>query len=169
MSYLISDTILGLSLTKFLLHLLNFAILFIALWFILYKPVMKFIRERQERIAKQQEEAAENLRVAEEARATEEEKLRTLDAEIEEKRAAAEREISLKCEEKIHATELRAEEIVKDAENRAKAETDKLVSEAREGIKEAAITLASNIIEDKIDSVDDALIDSALKDWQKNG
>ena len=169
MSFILSDTILGLSLTKFLLHLLNFAILFAAMWLILYKPVMKFIRERQARLAKEQQDTAENLRAAEEARKTEEEKLLTLDAEIEKKRAEAEREIALKCEEKLRESESRAEEIVKDAERNAKVQADKVVSEAREGIKEAAITLAESIIEDKIDAVDDALIDSALKDWKKNG
>ena len=60
MEFIVSDAILGLSLTKFLLHLLNFAILFTALWLILYKPVMKFIRARQERIEQQKQQTEEN-------------------------------------------------------------------------------------------------------------
>ena len=101
MTLVISDAILGLSLTKFLLHLLNFAILFVALWLILYKPVMKFIRERQERIDREKREAEENLRASEEARRETEERLGAIDREIEEKRHAADREIESACEDKL--------------------------------------------------------------------
>lgn len=168
MTYIVSDAILGLSLTKFLLHLLNFAILFVALWLILYKPVMKFIKARQERIENEKKAAEENLRAAETAKAEEQEKLRTLDEEIERKRAAAEKELSAEMEEKIRQTEQRAEEIIKDAERQAAKQAEKVVLDAKEGIKDAAVALAENIIESKIDEVDDALIDSALKDWKND-
>ncbi len=168
MTWVISDAILGLSLTKFLLHLLNFAILFTALWLILYKPVMKFIRARQDRIDKQKKETEENLRAAEESRKVEEARLKDLDREIEAKRAQAESEIAAECDEKLRQSETRAAEIIKDAERQASEQAEKVVAEAKQGIKEAAVTLAENIIEKKIDEVDDALIDSALKDW-KNG
>ena len=168
MTFIISDAILGLSLTKFLLHLLNFAILFVALWLILYKPVMKFIRERQARIEKEKADTEENLRASEEARRTSEERLNALDKEIEEKRQAAELATESRCEERIRETEERADRIVKDAERAARERAEKVVAEAREGIKDAAITLAESIIEEKIDKVDDGLIDDALKDWKKN-
>ena len=168
MNGIVSDAILGLSLTKFLLHLLNFAILFTALWLILYKPVMKFIRARQERIEQQKQQTEENLRASEEARAQEEERLRNLDEEIEVKRAAAEKDIFAKCDEKLRETEARADEIIRDAERRAAKQADKVVADAKQSIKDAAVALASNIIEDNIDKVDDTLIDKALKDWKND-
>ena len=168
MTFLISDAILGLSLTKFLLHLLNFAILFVCLWLILYKPVMKFIRERQERIDKEKKEAAENLKASEEARQAAEERLRTLDQEIDEKRAEADRRIAESCDQKIRDAETRAGEIIADAEEKAQAQAGRVIESAKEDLKEVAVSLAENIIEKKIDEVDDALIDNALKDW-KNG
>ena len=168
MNGIVSDAILGLSLTKFLLHLLNFAILFTALWLILYKPVMKFIHARQERIEQQKQQTEENLRASEEARAQEEERLRNLDEEIEVKRAAAEKDIFAKCDEKLRETEARADEIIRDAERRAAKQADKVVADAKQSIKDAAVALASNIIEDNIDKVDDALIDKALKDWKND-
>ena len=168
MTGIVSDAILGLSLTKFLLHLLNFAILFVALWLILYKPVMKAIRARQERIEKQKQETEENLRAAKEARETEEAKLRTLDEEIEAKRLAAERDLSEKCEEKLRETESRAAEIIADAKRAAEKQADKVVADAKAGIKDAAVALAENIIEANVDKVDDALIDKALKDWKND-
>ena len=169
MTFIISDAILGLSLTKFLLHLLNFAILFVALWLILYKPVMKFIRARQERIDKEKREAEEDRKAAEAARLAGEERLNALDEELENKRIAAEQELQSLREEQLNESKAQADEIVKAAELRAKLEADKIVAEAKAGIKDAAVTLAQSIIEEKIDKVDDALIDSALKDWKKNG
>ncbi len=169
MTFIISDAILGLSLTKFLLHLLNFAILFVALWLILYKPVMKFIRARQERIDKEKREAEEDRKAAEAARLAGEERLNALDEELENKRITAEQELQAIREEQLNESKAQADEIVKAAELRAKAEADKIVAEAKAGIKDAAVTLAQSIIEQKIDKVDDALIDSALKDWKKNG
>ena len=168
MTPLISDAILGLSLTKFLLHLLNFAILFTALWFILYKPVMKFIRERQARVEGQQKEAEENLKASEEAREAAEERLRTLDAELSEKRAAAEKETEAACEKLVADANARAEDIVKSAEDKARKEAAEVVSGAKTGIRDAAVTLAESILNEKVDEVDDSLIDAALKDW-KNG
>ena len=168
MTFIVSDAILGLSLTKFLLHLLNFAILFVCLWLILYKPVMKFIRERQERIDKEKQDAAENLKASEEARQASEERLRAIDEEIEAKRTSAEREIAESCDQKIREAEARAGEIIADAEEKAAAEAGRVIDSAKEDLKEVAVSLAENIIEKKIDEVDDALIDNALKDW-KNG
>ena len=168
MTPLISDAILGLSLTKFLLHLLNFAILFTALWFILYKPVMKFIRERQARVEGQQKEAEENLKASQEARGAAEERLRALDEELSEKRVAAEKETALACEKLVADASSRAENIVKTAEEKARRQAAEVVAGAKAGIRDAAVTLAESILTEKVDDVDDALIDAALKDW-KNG
>jgi F-type H+-transporting ATPase subunit b len=50
------------------LHVINTIILFIALRFLIYKPVVKFLRAREDRVNKQQEDAKEALRLAEEKR-----------------------------------------------------------------------------------------------------
>ena len=168
MTYLVSDAILGLSLTKFLLHLLNFAILFTALWFILYKPVMKFIRERQERVEGPKREAEENLKASEQAREAAEDRLRTLDEELSDKRAAAEKEAEAAGEKIVADANVRAELIVKSAEEKARQEAAEVVAGAKAGIRDAAVTLAESILSEKVDKVDDKLIDDALKDW-KNG
>ena len=168
MTFVISDAILGLSLTKFLLHLLNFAILFTALWLILYKPVMKFIRERQARIEGQQREAEENLKASEEARLASEKRLADLDGELEERRAEKEQETAAACERMVADAEAKAERIVTSAEEKARKEAAAVVAGAKEGIRDVAVTLAENILSEKVDKVDDALIDAALKDWHND-
>ena len=48
MDFFSQEIILGLTVQEFLLHLLNFVILFVALFFLLYKPVKKFMQKRKE-------------------------------------------------------------------------------------------------------------------------
>ena len=50
LSAMIADLPFGIDLTKILLHLLNLVILIIGLTFLLYKPVLKFIKKRQDDI-----------------------------------------------------------------------------------------------------------------------
>ena len=167
MTMLISDAILGLSLTKFLLHLLNFAILFTCLWFILYKPIMKFIRERQERVDRQNKEAEENLKASEEARLATEERLKKIDDEIAEKRTLADRALEEESDRKREEAERLATAILSKAEAEAAVEREKAVEDAKKEIKDLALTLAEKVIEREIDKVDDTLIDDAIKDWKQ--
>ncbi|MBQ9369669.1 MAG: ATP synthase F0 subunit B [Clostridia bacterium] len=165
---IISDALLGLSLTKVLLHLLNFAILFTCLWLILYKPVKKAVQERQDRIAKQRQEAEENLNAAKSAREESERRLGAIDEEIAEKRRASDAAATAAYEETVGRAEERAAVIIHDAEVRAEQETQRAIEEAKDEIKDVAVSLAENIIGSHIDEVDDEMIETAIKDW-KNG
>ena len=165
---IVSDALLGLSLTKVLLHLLNFAILFVCLWLILYKPVKKAIDDRQARIAKEKEETEENLRLSEEAKRESERRFGEIDQEIEEKRKASERSAAEAYEKTVSEANARAAGIIADAEKEAQAQTERAISEAKEEIKDVAISLAESIIGSHIDEVDDAMIDAAIKDWKND-
>ncbi len=161
----VSDAILGLNLVKFLLHLLNFAILFVCLWLILYKPVMKSIRARQERIQSQKDETEQNLKASEEAKEEAETRLKEIETEIETKRKESEKAATAKYDEVVNAASLRAAEIVKAAEDRAVIQANKAIESAKSDIKEMAVTLAETIIDGKIKDVDDTMIENAIKDW----
>jgi len=165
---IISDALLGLSLTKVLLHILNFAILFTCLWLILYKPVKKAVQERQDRIAKEKQEAEENLRASEEARTESERRLDAIDEEIAEKRRTSDAAAAAAYDETIGKAEARAATIIQEAEARAKEQTERAIEGAKDEIKDVAVSLAENIIGAHIDEVDDDMIESAIKDW-KNG
>ena len=74
---------------QILLHLFNFCILAIALYFLLYKPVKNFMAKRS---ARYEEEAAESAKLkaeAEELKKQYSDKLTNADAEIEAKRSEA--------------------------------------------------------------------------------
>ena len=164
---IVSDVFLGLSWTKLLLHLLNFTILFVGLWFILYKPVRKAIQDRQERIAREQREAEENMQAAQAAREESEKRLAELDDELDAKRKAAKERADAAYESTIAEANERAAAIIKQAETDARLQAERTVEEAKDDIRDMAVSLAENIIASKIDDVDDKMIDEAIKDWKK--
>ncbi len=98
---------------QILLHAFNFVILAAGLTFLLFKPVRKFMREREEKYKKSAEEHA--ARVAETARLEEErkQKLAGIDAELEEHRGQV-----------IAQAEERGRRIVAEAEERARGELE---------------------------------------------
>ncbi len=165
---LIADAILGLSPVKLLLHLLNFAILFTCLWLILYKPVMKSIRARQDKIREEKEETERNLTAAKEAQEKAEQKFKEADSEIALKKQKAEKEAAARYDEIVNEASLRAAEIIKDAESEATAQANKALENAKKDIGDMALSIAENIIEKKIDDLDDEMIDSAIKDWKND-
>lgn len=56
------------NLWEVIVHIINTIILFVALRFLLYKPVVKFLRAREDRINKQHDDANEALKTAEQRR-----------------------------------------------------------------------------------------------------
>jgi len=165
---IISDVLLGLSWSKLLLHLLNFTILFVCLWLILYKPVKKAVQDRQDRIAKEKEETEANLRASEEAKAESERRLGEIDTEIAEKKKASDEEAAKAYEDMVAKANERAAEIIRDAEKEAAAKANRAIEGAKEELRDMAVSLAENIIASKIDDVDDKMIDDALKDWKND-
>lgn len=80
---------LNINFQQVFLHMFNFALLFGAMYFLLYQPVKKFMDERAARYAKMDEEAKAKLAEAEQSKADYEKKLADVSAEIEAKKAEA--------------------------------------------------------------------------------
>lgn len=78
---------LNINFQQVFLHMLNFALLFGAMYFLLYKPVKKFMDSRAQRYQKMDEDAKAALAQAEAAKAEYEKKLAGADDEIAQKRA----------------------------------------------------------------------------------
>ena len=77
---------------QILLHLFNFIILFGGLWLLLYKPVKNFMDKRAKHYQDMENAAAERERTTAEMEASMQQRQAALDAELDEKRAAAARE-----------------------------------------------------------------------------
>ena len=98
---------------QILLHLLNFVILFAGLYLLLYKPVKAFMKKRSEHYEKMQKDAEEKNAAADRARTEYEGKLASVDREIEEKRAAAKKELDGYEAMRKNAAEEEAESILR--------------------------------------------------------
>lgn len=70
---------------QILLHLLNFSVLTLGLYLLLYKPVRDFMEERVEHYRKQGNEAQEKLNQAEDLKISYRKRLDSIETEIEEK------------------------------------------------------------------------------------
>lgn len=166
---IISDAILGLSPIKFLLHLLNFSILFLALWFLLYKPVLKSIKNRQDGISKQKKDSENMLLEAQATKVQYETKLAKANVEIEYQRNESEQLANALREETILDATKKAKAIIFVAEENAKAEVEKTLQDAKSHVKEIAVALAENIIGRSVKASDDeAFIDNCIKDWKND-
>ena len=80
---------LNIDIQQILLHLLNFAVLFAGLYFILYKPVRKIMDEREEHFKKLEEDANGKIADSEKAKEEYEERLKNADSEINAKKEEA--------------------------------------------------------------------------------
>lgn len=125
---------------------INFGLVLFVLWLVLYRPVMKVLSERAERIRKGVEDAA----AAGAARRGAEEEGRQIVADVARKSEAAllsARTAGKKEEEKI-VKEARAEHerILLDATERAKEEKRRILAEGKEEIARMVVLGAEKIL-----------------------
>lgn len=138
---LLSGIPLNIDWRQILLHLLNLAILFLILYFLLYNPVKKFMDKRKKYYEEQDAEAKAKLEAADRNKATYEELLGRADEEILIKKRTAIADARAESERIIKAAEeesaailkkanLKAEEMKAKAEEQAKEELSAVIAKA---------------------------------------
>lgn len=125
---------LNIDLQQVFLHLLNVAILFAALYFILYKPVRRFMEARREEYEERESRTQEELRAAEQSRADYEEKLANAQEEISKMREMARAETRAEREKRLTAAQAEADRIVATAQNTAHTERERILADAQKEI-----------------------------------
>lgn len=170
LNFLASDLPLGLNFAEIGLHILNFAILFIALYILLYKPVKKFIAKRRDTYRAAEEE---NRKAAEEA-----EKIKAeYSAFMEQAREDAvkiteEAHLNAKLTEEQILEEARAEaaKILGEAKNDALGLKRQAQEEVATSVATLATSLASEILSREIAAKDnDGAIDAIISEWKDGG
>lgn len=145
---------LNIDFQQVLLHMLNFAVLFAAMYFLLYNPVKKFMDGRDERIKEYEQKTGAALREAEKLREEYEEKLAEANAEAdgiiaEARKTAAENTEKTKAEAKAEA-----ETIISNAKKAAEKEKSAAVKSASREIRELAETAAGKLVIEGKDAYD---------------
>ena len=156
---------LGLDLTTFIWHLVNFIVLIALLTYFLYRPISTMLDERSRRIE-------ESLAAAEQARA----EVARADREREELLATTRREIQDMMTQAQHtadrfASDARAnaqqeaQRIIERAQQEAAAERDQAMNELRREVASLAVQAAERIISQRLDGpAQQQLIEEFLSD-----
>lgn len=141
----------GVNVSLIIAQAVNFAIVLIALWYFLYKPVLAVIAKRQEMIAKGVEDAA--LASEKLAHADDEAKVRvtSADAEAEAIVSAAREAASAEKNRLLKEAEARAVAVTRDAEERAQEAAAKAKRESEKDIAKVAILAAEKILKERYD------------------
>ena len=149
---------------QILLHLLNFLILFAGLYFILYKPVKKFMKKRADGYAERESRTKEALEDAERSRDAYSAKLAEADAEIAALKKQAEADAEEQCAAKIARAEEAAAKLAEDAAAKAAKEHDRIIKKAQGDIRDIVGEIAAKAaVGEDIDKVYDKFLSAAEK------
>ena len=125
---------LGIDITQILLHMFNVVILFGGMYIILYSPVKKFMKQREEHYKEMDETAQKILSEAEQKNAEYEEKLKNVDSEISQQKKKASMDIAtMRSNAEAEAKETAAK-IIEDAKKDAENQRNAIVESAKKDI-----------------------------------
>lgn len=130
---------------QILLHLFNFAILAGGLYLLLYRPVKKFMEQRQAHYESMHQQAQQDREQAEKLKAEYEDKLSQVETAITQRKAEAEQELSQLRSQRVAEAKQEAEAILDKARENAKREQEELVSSASKELVDMAVTAAEKI------------------------
>lgn len=141
----------GVNVSLLIAQAVNFAIVLVALWYFLYKPVLSVIAKRRALVAKGVEDAAEAADKL--ARADEEahSRVTAADAEAEAIVSAARDAATTEKARLLKEAEARAVAVTRDAELRAEEAAKKAERESEKDIARVAILAAEKILKERHD------------------
>lgn len=130
---------LNIDFQQILLHMLNFVILFAVLYFLLYKPVKKFMDDREAEYKKASDEAKSKLAQADEALSGLDKKIAEKDKEADDKRSELLHEAQVLYTQKLESAEAEAKKIIDDAKDQADLIRKKAVEQSSEDISKLVV------------------------------
>jgi len=141
----------GNTLTGVIFILINVSILAIVLAKVLYKPVLKFLDDRKERIKAQIKQAEEDKMSANELKAQYEAKIKDIEVERDEILDAARKDAVEKGKQIIDEAKAEAEAIRVRANKNVEMEQERVKDEMRQSIIELSSVMAQKFVERTID------------------
>jgi F-type H+-transporting ATPase subunit b len=132
-------------------QIVNFLILFLALRFLLWKPMLKMLDERKQRIAQGLEDAEQARRERERAQAEYEERIKQAGQEREEILARAAEEGEQAKAEALAQARTQAEQIVAEGKEAVERERQQMLAELRSQVVTLSIAAANKLIGEALD------------------
>ncbi|MGN1042006.1 MAG: ATP synthase F0 subunit B [Christensenellales bacterium] len=168
MDFFAKEIILGLTVQEFLLHLLNLVILLVALRLLLYKPVKKFMKNREERYKAADESYRNAVQKTESA---EKDAERIIDDAHEEAVRIAEEAHAtamIQAQEILDGANEEAEKIKKRAVEEGQKEREKERENLEYSISELAVDMSKKLIGREFGTADnDVMIENLLQGIKK--
>lgn len=157
-----------LSLVDILLHLLNLVILIAGLTFLLYKPILKFIKKRQENIQAEIQKSEDLKSSAEEMAKEYESKLTSVEEEAEKIKAQAKSEGESEKEKIIQSAKDEATALLSDAKQECVELRKETVEEMKSQVTDAVIQIATEVVRREVTAEDNKkIIDEMLNKWSE--
>ncbi len=130
---------------QILLHWMNLAILTGGLYFLLYKPVKRFMDQRAAHYQDLERQAADKLAQAERLRADCQAKLDQADEEIHQERLKAQQAAAQAAQEHLDQAEEQAKRIVAKAKVEAEQRRERAIRESQKEMRELAAKAAKKL------------------------
>ena len=146
---------------QILLHLFNVALLFAILYFLLYKPVHKFMDERTEKYEKMKNDTENRLAEAEKTKSEYEKQLAEANAEIDALKAKARSDMAKAADASRQNAEKEAKNIIDAARTGAESEKKKIIDEARDEISGMLSEAAEKLVSERTAASYDEFLNAA--------
>lgn len=131
---------------QILLHALNFVILVGGLYFLLFNPVKKFMAKREAYYRDMEQKAQQTMEEAEKLKADYASQLKTADAEIDRRRAEAQRDLDVSVQQQLTDAKAQAEEIIRGARREADRTREKILSDTKKELTELAVKATKKLV-----------------------
>ncbi|MAZ67722.1 ATP synthase F0 subunit B [bacterium] len=141
--------VFGLNWKLLIVQAVNFGVLLLALWYFLYRPVLKMLDTRREKIeegVKSAEKSQERLREIEGERDT---VLKEATKSAEELLASSKERAQEQASQIVNDANTRADSILVSAEQRAQEAKEQALRESKAEIGKAAVLAAERILKEK--------------------
>lgn len=149
---------------QILMHLFNFFLLLAILYFLLYEPVVAFIKNREQEYKEMDDKAKQNLAKSEELLQANQEKMANVEKEVKAYRKDKFNEVITQVNEKLDYAKQQEKVIIDDAKKQAIIEHDKILEQARKEVKKMAMEATKAMVgANEKDDFDD-FIDYSLKE-----
>jgi F-type H+-transporting ATPase subunit b len=142
---------LGINGPFLLSQIVNFLILFLALRFLLWKPMLKMLNERKQRITQGLEDAEQARRDRERAQAEYEERIKQAEQEREEMLARAAEDGEQAKAEALAQARAQAEQIVAEGKGTIERERQQMWAELRSQVTALSLAAANKLIGEALD------------------
>ena len=146
---------------QILLHWMNLAILTGGLYFLLYRPVKKFMEQRAAHYSAMEEQAQGKMREAQELLEQYRQKLDGAEEEAREIRVKAQRSAQEAADAQLAEAEAEAKRIVAHAQTEAESSRAQARQEAQHELRELAAAAAQKLVLRQEDDAFDRFLDAA--------